>query len=225
MLALSTSSPLKTSSNPLLKRGDGKPVRNFTAPVADDLRHVRRIAKRTSQELLRVVNAAKHLQAIPQPGESLHLICNGNFAAWDFVPAVLKLTEPATIRRLDIVTLGFSKRNVAELASLMDAGTVEGVRFVFSHYFISTSKPESEFLYEQLPRRGAKIAAVRSHSKILLMELSTGENVVIETSADLRSCRNIEQFTICNDGGLLKFHQAWIDAVIEECAHATPPAE
>jgi hypothetical protein len=214
---------LTVTPNPLLRPADAPadPTgENFAVTVPEDLRHVRKIAKRNAEEQLRIVNAARHLQAIPQPGESLHLICKGNFAAWDFVPAVLRLVAPATIRRLDIVTLGFSKNNVAELAELIDAKAVGEVGFVFSCYFISTSKVESGFLFETLPQRGVKIAAVRSHSKLLLMETTADQHVVIETSANLRSCRNIEQFTICDDAGLLAFHRAWIDGVIRDYAAA-----
>ena len=194
----------------------GESARNVSVAIPDNLRHVRRVKSRTVEELLQVANAAKHLEAIPQAGESLHLVCKGNVAAWDFVPAILRIVVPVTIRRLDVVTLGFSKKNVAELAELMDAGTVGEVSFIFSVYFRSTSSSESDFLFEQLPSRGVSVAAVRSHAKILLMELTDDRHVVIETSANLRSCRNIEQFTICDDRDLLHFHRSWIDSVIKE---------
>jgi hypothetical protein len=186
------------------------------ATLPDDLRHVRRVTNRTTKEMLRVANAAKALDRLPEPAESLHIVCKGNFCAWDFVPAVLPLGGPATIRRLDIGTLGFSRKNVAELADLMDAGTIGELWFLFSVYFRSTSAGESDFADAQLTPRRAHVASVRTHAKVILMELTDGRNVVIETSANLRSCRNIEQFTICDDRDLLLFHRGWITSVIEE---------
>ena len=43
-------------------------------------------------------------------------------ARWDFVPAVLRLAAPATIRVLNVSELGFSSRNATELIALIDAG-------------------------------------------------------------------------------------------------------
>ncbi len=200
----------------------GELARDVSVAVADDLRHVRTVTARTVKEQLQVANAARHLGCLPKAGESLHLVCKGNFAAWDFVPAVLRIAAPATIRRLDIVTLGFSKKNVQELAGLMDARTVRETWFLFSCYFRSSSKSESEFLFEQMRTRAAKVAAVRSHAKLLLLELTDGRHVVIETSANLRSCRNIEQFTICDDRELLLFHRGWISSVANEANRARP---
>lgn len=194
----------------------GEQARNVAVALPDDLRHSRRTTRRTLREQLQVANAAKHLDRLPEPGETVHLICRGGFAAGDFVPAVLRIAEPATIRRLDVATLGFSKKNVAELASLIDAKAVGEVWFVFSCYFRSSSESESQFLFEQLTPRGAHIAAIRSHAKLLVLELSDDRNIVIETSANLRSCRNIEQFTICDDRELLLFHRTWIETVVNE---------
>jgi hypothetical protein len=39
---------------------------------------------------------------------------------------------------------------------------------------------------------------------------------VIESSANLRSCRNIEQFTMTNDRELLTFHRSWMETVIDD---------
>src|SRR4029077_14834931 len=66
----------------------GETARNVAVAVPDDLRHVRRVTSRTVKEQLRIANAAKHLDKLPEPGETLHLVCRGNFAAWDFVPAI-----------------------------------------------------------------------------------------------------------------------------------------
>lgn len=191
-------------------------TRNVSTSIAEDLRHSRRVKTRTFKELLRVANAAKVLDKLPRRNESIHIVCKGNFAAWDFVPAVLRLAEPHTIRRLDVATLGFNTKGVAELSRLMDAGTIAAVSFVYSCYFRDSSSNESDFLCEQLIPRGAKVAAVRSHAKLLLMELTSDQYIVIESSANLRSCHNIEQYVISNDRELLQFHRAWIAAVIAE---------
>ena len=73
-------------------------------------------------------------------------------------------------------------------------------------------------LAEALTTRGHQIAAIRCHAKILLMELTDGRCFVVESSANLRSCRNIEQFTMTHDEDLLRFHQAWMTDVLKDVA-------
>jgi hypothetical protein len=71
-------------------------------------------------------------------------------------------------------------------------------------------------LAEALHRRGHSIAAIRCHAKILLMELTDGRHIVVESSANLRSCRNIEQFTMTDDHDLLLFHRGWMLELLKD---------
>jgi len=71
-----------------------------------------------------------------------------------------------------------------------------------------------EFLAVELQSRGQTLLAMRNHAKLLLMALDDGRRIVVESSANLRSCRNVEQFVISHDTGLYDFHAAWIDAQV-----------
>lgn len=46
--------------------------------------------------------------------------------------------------------------------------------------------------WAELVRRGHRCVAVRSHAKILLFEMSDGRSFAWESSANLRSCKNVE---------------------------------
>jgi hypothetical protein len=189
-----------------------------TNPTIHAPRHVGQAFNLASKTLLNLENAARLIETLPAAGQCLHVICNGNFAAWDIVPAILKLTGDA-IRRLDIATLGFSKPNVSDMRAMLDAGQVAELWLVYSCYFRSTSKVETEYLNEQLgPLPAAHLAAFRNHAKLLIVETARGECYTIETSANLRSCKNIEQYAITNDRPLLEFHRAWIEGAIREVA-------
>ena len=196
--------------------GQAAEARNAAAELADNLKHVRRAAKRQTLHLLNVANAARHLERLPEAGETYHCVMKGNFHAWDLVPAVLKLAAPATIAYLGIATLGFNRANAQELAELLDAGQVQSTDFICSCYFKSTSGDEFAFLHEQLTARGQRVAAVRSHAKVILFEMTDGRRFIIESSANLRSCRNVEQFTLTHDAGLLDFHKAWMTNIVDE---------
>jgi hypothetical protein len=62
-------------------------------------------------------------------------------------------------------------------------------------------------------KHGFRIAALRTHAKLLL--IATGEaRIVVESSANLRSCHNVEQATVFNDAELFDFHRKWIDDLL-----------
>lgn len=191
------------------------------AELGESLKLTRRNEKHRLMHLLHVANAAKHLETLPGPAETFHCVMRGNYHAWDLVPATLKLASPATIVRLDVATLGFNNRNVTELAELLDAKQIGDVWFLCSCYFRDSSKAEFGYLQEHIAKeRGGHVAAARSHAKLIMMELSDGRNFVVESSANLRSCHNVEQFTMCDSRELLLFHRQWIEELV---THAERP--
>ncbi len=181
------------------------------AALPHDISFRREAVKHRTRHLLQVANAAKHLRELPAAGESLHCVMRGNYNAWDLVPATLRLAAPATIAALHVATLGFNGRNAVELCELLDAGAVGSATFLCSHYFEKTTPDVFGYLAAELARRDQRILAMRSHAKIILMRLSDGRHYTIEGSANLRSCRNIEQFCMTNDRGLMEFHRTWIE--------------
>lgn len=70
-----------------------------------------------------------------------------------------------------------------------------------------------------LDRRRQRVAAARTHAKIIGMRMADGRAFVIESSANLRSCRNIEQFVMTQSRSLFDFHEGWMNDV----ASATQP--
>ena len=158
--------------------------------------------------------AAETLGRIPTARQATHLIINGRFALWDFVPAVLKLSN-RTIKQLYLATLGFSRKNIQELSLLLDEKKIKSVSLLCSHYFKGTSNGIYEFAEEQLAQRGQRFASCRTHAKIVLAQLSNGRTVTIESSANLRSCKNIEQVVVGGDPGLYRFHVAWMEELFK----------
>ncbi len=185
------------------------------ALVADNTRYTRIASKREMVHALHVANAVEHIDHLPAPGESHHCVMKGNYNAWDIVPAILWLAAPATIARLDVTTLGFNKDNAVELMSLHDARRIGAIVFVCSCYFRDTNAEVFGFLREGLEARGQRVLAMRNHSKVILADLSDGRAIVVESSANLRSCRNVEQFTMTHDRGLLDFHRRWVAEMVE----------
>jgi hypothetical protein len=206
---------LTISANPLLN-----PTRISVAGVESDLkrlphlngdrRHVAKEAKRRYQDARQAQDAIAAISRLPDPDEAIHLAISGRFALWDLVPAVLTLAG-CNIAELRIATLGFSKRNIDSLCQLLDSGKIGKAALLCSHYFKGTSGDIYEHAVTELSARGAAFISLRQHAKLLLMQLTDGRTVSVESSANLRSCKNIETMTLIGDPGVYRFHAGWID--------------
>lgn len=176
---------------------------------------LRRISpRRRMVDALHSKNAVRDIRSLPEPEESLHVICRGNFPLWSIVPATLALAAPAVIDALHVATLGFSTSNATALLDLIDARKIKTVWVVASVYFERQSPAEYRLMADGLAQRGQKIVALRCHAKVITMALSDGRAFTVESSANLRSCRNIEQFALTNSPDLARFHAGWIEQVI-----------
>lgn len=184
--------------------------------MIDNASHVRRPVRREYLDALKVKNAADHLKALPEAGVSVHAVVKGNYAMFDTVGAILGIIAPAVIEDLWLATLGFSAKNAADLFQMFDDGAVKSVRIVASCYFRSLSADIYNPMAAGLEKRGQRIIAMRNHAKIILAKTTAGHHVAIETSGNLRSCRNTEFFVMTNDAGLYEFHRGWMQQLFEK---------
>ncbi len=161
-------------------------------------------------------SAAATLDRLPARGEAFHVISGGNWHGFSLVPLCCNLIAPAVIDELVISTLSFNSGNTDRLVELLDSGAVRSVAMLASVYFRDTSRREYGELAAKLAERGHRLAAVRTHAKIIAMRTTAEDHVVIESSANLRSCRNAEQYTMMNDAALFAFHRSWIADLIQK---------
>lgn len=189
-------------------------ARDVEIGLADDAVLIRRPSARSFINATHVANLAKSLTKLPDAGESWHIIAKGNWPAWSLVPRTLELAVGAKIVWLGISTLGFSRDNVDELSGMLDHGDIGRVDLIYSAYFKSNEKELVGFLTAEMTRRGQRVKSIRNHSKILAVELSDGRAIVVESSANLRSCRNVENFCITHDAALLAFHRDWMNTIL-----------
>jgi len=190
-------------------------VRNVQSGLDSDRVHIRKVERRKMLNELATSNLASTLTTIPPRGESWHVAAKGNWAGWLLVPRFIELSQPGRIEHLSIATLGFSRDNADHLLTLLDAGRIGTVDFLYSCYFRSNEKELTSYLSAELVRRGHRCAAARQHAKIIAIKTATAD-IVVESSANLRSSRNIECFTFSNDRQLLEFHVGWIRDVLQK---------
>jgi hypothetical protein len=181
-----------------------------------DRKHVRQTGRQVMLDARRLDNALTHIGRLPERGEAFHLVTAGGYSLWHIVKATQQLAAPATIARLSIATLGFSRQNLEELAAAMDAGQIGAVDFLYSLYFKSNEREVCERLTHELTSRVARVLAMRTHCKMILMELSDGRTLVVESSANLRSNGNIENVTMIHDRPLIDFRAGWLNSLFTE---------
>lgn len=210
------SAPLKTLDLASVRPFYDEPVEasNAGAGLKEDRKLTVRHQRHKMLNLTRVANAAAALERLPEPGESFHIVCRGNWHGWALVPAMIRLAGGEPLRSLHVATLGFARDNGEELLSLLDAGTVRAASVVISCYFRSNESELVGWLAHEMKQRGQKFAAVRNHAKVIALEFERGAAIAVESSANLRSCRNVEQFTITHNRALVAFHQQWMEAVL-----------
>lgn len=177
-------------------------------PIGKRERIVTKAKARRFYDLSRVPNAAALLGDLPRAGETVHAIMAGDFHAWDLVPAICRMMgEPVD---LTLATLGFNLANNGNLCDMIDAGTVRRVTVLCSHFFAKADPHVYEIAKEKLEARGQRILATRNHAKLLLF--AAGRRFyVVEGSANLRSCNNLEQIAVTCDRRLYEFHKGWIE--------------
>jgi hypothetical protein len=161
-----------------------------------------------------IKRAAEVLYQLPGPGESLHAILFGFFDLMNVVLAFLdRIGSVCTALR--IATLSLSKRNATELAALLDAKAVLRLDVLTSDF---QRKHDPEILAEVLDllvvKRTARVAAARSHAKVITLALADGRRFVLEGSANLRTSRNQEQFCLSQDADLYAFFDSWLSEMV-----------
>ena len=156
--------------------------------------------------------AAELLPELPAPGEAVHCLMTGGYDLGQVVAAAVAL-KPA--RRLRIATLCYSRRNAAELLGLVEAKAVGTLTVLVSEFFRGHNKELHEwFAGEVQAYPGCRVAAARSHCKVVCFDYSGSDGLVFEGSANLRTNGNREQLVATRDRALHDWHAGWIDEMV-----------
>jgi hypothetical protein len=191
--------PPAVAEGPAAHRGR---VRSFKARI-----------RRTAQ----LRSAAEVLPHLPDPGESVHTLLTGTFDFMLVLTCVIQ-QRPAPCDHLRVTTLAFSRRNVEEMAKLLDAHLVRRLTLLCSDFHAKSNRSLYDGAVEELATaRGQAVASSRCHAKVACLAFEDGLRLVFEGSANLRTNKNVEQVTAINDAGLHDWHAGWIDA--KACAY------
>jgi hypothetical protein len=177
------------------------------------LKHVREAKVKTLTALHRQW-CFDHLKTIPAPGVSYHMVTNARFDFWDFVPTLLKMTEPIVIEEFYASTWILNRRNAVELLELFDQGKIRKIGFLTGLYFKRRESATFATLYEGLSARGQRFRACQNHAKFFTTLFSDGTALTCESSANFTENGNIENHVLTNDRGLFNFHKRWVEEIL-----------
>lgn len=153
-------------------------------------------------------------------GMRVHCVVSGNFIFSQFLAALL-IDSSIRAKRIVISTLSMSQDCIESLKDICDIGLCERLDLIVSAYFYSHERRKLiPYLYESLDYDDApfqfQLAVAGTHCKTILIETEGGAKLVIHGSANLRSSRSLEQFSIEENQDLYDFHVDYSDKIIAE---------
>jgi hypothetical protein len=169
-----------------------------------------RIHKRRFQSLHAAAGA---VEIIPSEGEAVHVVMSGSYDLQLVLIVLLdRLGSPCETMR--VATLSLSRRNVQEMAELLDSGKVKRLEILTSDFFAKHDIDIFAELVQELHIRGQRVAAARSHCKIVTMALEDGRRYTLEGSPNLRTNKNMEQFALTCNRELHSHYDRFLDALV-----------
>lgn len=169
---------------------------------------------------IRVRTGARHMvklqaardaaQSLPQgEGESVHWLLLGFFDPVHLITAILE--QYGHCKSLRLATLSLSKRNVDLFCGMLDNGMVDRISVLTSTFQFRMDADIYDHLHSELTARGQRVGAAVNHNKLALFDLADGRKFVMEGSANLRSCRSIEQVALHGSVALHDWYAEWFD--------------
>jgi len=177
-----------------------------------------RILKHQEKEKLRDAmkkeKAGDILQELPKPGETLHIISNGTFDYWTFVPIIIALMGGRSNEGW-FSTWTLNRANCNELFEIYDRGDLGSINFLTGVYFKRREPAVYAKLITGIQERGGRYKALENHSKIILLTNGT-DYITMEGSANFTANPRNEQNTITNLRSVYDFHRGWMDEILSK---------
>jgi hypothetical protein len=186
-------------------RGDTDDADGLPTPV---------LVKSKARRALGIAEAGALLAHLPEPGESLHVVCTARFDLSDVLNHLIERHGIAD--SLVVATLGYNARNLKAMHRWLDAGAVKSLTLLASIFFRSHNGGLWDETLAEFRSRGQRAACCHCHAKVSTLAFADGTRLSIEGSANL--CGNgsgREQFVLVNDAALCVWHSDWIMALVD----------
>jgi hypothetical protein len=171
-------------------------------PVPTITAHRHRPTRRRAEDHRHRGALAGQLDPLPAPGETAHLLIHGGVPLSAIIWRIIDQSPPAD---LAISTLGFNRDFVHQLIDRLRDGRITSGVVVCSNYFRKSDPTEFADAAAAMAPWPVTLTDARTHAKIFVFGPFCGEG-----SANLRSCRSLENVAVTNDENLARFHAKWI---------------
>jgi hypothetical protein len=171
------------------------------------------LVKPKARRSLGIAEAAGLLANLPEPEESLHVVCTSRFDLSDVLNHLLE--RFGVCDRTVIATLGYNRRNLLAMLRWLDTGAVKSLTLLASIFFRSHNGDLWEETQAEFRKRKQSAACCHCHAKVSTLAFANGTRFSIEGSANL--CGNgsgREQFVLVNDASLCDWHADWITDLV-----------
>lgn len=152
------------------------------------------------------------LGKLPEQNEYIHLISNGKYDYYTFIPVILN-----QVRHIDELwgsTWTMNRSNCENLFSLFDEGKIGRINIITGLYFKRRETAVYASLVEGMAKRRQKVVSCDNHAKIILIR-TKDKYYVVEGSANWTGNPRIEQNTITQSKELFDFHRSWMEEYIQ----------
>ncbi len=184
-----------------------------TSNVKITTRQLRSDLKRRTKNAMKKQALAEVIPDLPAPGECIHIVSNGDFDYWTFVPMLVGYM--GHVDDLYASTWVINRLSVRELLDLIDSGSVERASFLGGDFMKTGDTAVYATLLMGFASRGMRVVCLRNHAKVtLLANHETGTYLVLEGSANYTANPRIEQNILANDRDLYEFHREWMEEVL-----------
>lgn len=161
-------------------------------------------------------NLAAELPELDQ-STTINGVVSGNFIFGDFIEALM-VEKNYFADELLIATLSLGKENVDSLRNLIDGDYVRDLSLIVSDFWYAHERRPAggvPYIEATLSSPHFCFAAAGIHTKVTLISTDCGRRLVLHGSANLRSSRNVEQFTLEDNPELYAFHHRWMRRLLD----------
>jgi len=175
---------------------------------------------RPTPRMVQYDKAAKLAADLPDlaPETIIHGIVSGNFIFGDFIEALM-VEKNYLADKIHIATLSLGKENVDSLRNLIDGDYVRDLSLIVSDFWYAHERRAAggvPYIEKTLGSPHFHFAAAGIHTKVTLIATACGRRLVLHGSSNLRSSRNVEQFTLEDNPELYTFHLRWMSHLLEK---------
>lgn len=190
-----------------LEAGDIETTKTITP------RQARADLKREAIAMMKQEHLRDIMPAKPAPGTAYHLISNGTYDFWTWIPVMLDWIDSADEFYGSTWTL--NRACCQELLHFFDQGRIRKIGMLTGLYFKRRETAVYAQLMIGLQEGRQRYMCLENHAKVtLLANHRTQDYLVVEGSANYTANPRIEQYVLLNDRTIYDHHKAWMDEIL-----------